>query len=483
MSSTSPSSSSTSPSFTFTWRTYVLPILLSTVVYISIAFHVNSYIFPYPLSDVRNRDVEASSTVFEGPYSINTYLRDNIEHLVNNKVHNPETIFIQPNTNHIFIFDRLGYLYRIHIHNPFIVNSNHNRINDDSSVEVIGYIGGRVLGAMFLNQNTIIACDVAKGLLQIKLQYDKDNNQQQQYTIDTIEILSIGTDVPYISPIHYIDDLDITQDGTTIYFSDAADTHPYMKPISLSTLQTKINKQTTSTKWYPNETFVQELYNSGTTYWTTKELSLIDFYRGYGTGKLLKYNFLTKKTEILISNLYFANGVALSKDESFVLVAETFNMRIIRYWLKGDRAGSKEIFAELPCVPDGISRAYDGGFYVACPSIISPLFSIASQFSFVRWFVGSLPSFLWPPTPNDGVILKLHSNGAPAYALHDVGGKHVHFITAVTEVPDPSFVQQQQTEEREGKSTNRKPTEGWLYFGQLQGSSIPRVRIPQNVNF
>lgn len=38
---------------------------------------------------------------------------------------------------------------------------------------------------------------------------------------------------------------------------------------------------------------------------------------------------------MLLKDLYFANGVALSKDESFVLVAETFQYRISRYWLKG----------------------------------------------------------------------------------------------------------------------------------------------------
>lgn len=41
-------------------------------------------------------------------------------------------------------------------------------------------------------------------------------------------------------------------------------------------------------------------------------------------GRLLKFNPHTNTTSILVSQLYFANGVALSKDQDFLLVCETF---------------------------------------------------------------------------------------------------------------------------------------------------------------
>lgn len=488
-------------SYSLACRVFVIPLFLSTLFYVFIAFHVNLNTYPFPIIRVTEREVEGTVSSFdeEGTYTINTYLRDNIEHLAQNKIHNPETILAHPAyPSSLFVFDRLGYIHRIRICNPSPSSSS-------STVEVLGFIGGRVLGAMFSNATTIIACDIAKGLIRINLysstttttrdgtvssnttkEEEKKNGtlttiDEPHLRIDkTIEILTIGTDIPQVTPITFIDDLDITQDGTMVYFSDATDTVPYMKPLSRSLLDTIIANH--PAQWTIEEEYAQQLFNNGITYWTTKELSLIDFYRGYGTGKLLRYNTVTKQTEILISNLYFANGVALSKDESFVLVAETFNTRIIRYWLKGPRTGRKEIFAEVPCIPDGISRAYDGGFYVACPSLITPLFAFASRFPTLRWFIGNLPSYLWPPTPKDGIILKLHSNGAPAYALHDQGGKNIHFITAVTEVPDQEFIQQQQQQEQQSVGT-RTVTQGWLYFGQLQGSSVPRVRIPQTVKF
>lgn len=39
-------------------------------------------------------------------------------------------------------------------------------------------------------------------------------------------------------------------------------------------------------------------------------------------GRLLRYDPATRVTETLLSGLYFANGVALSQNEDFALVAE-----------------------------------------------------------------------------------------------------------------------------------------------------------------
>ena len=64
----------------------------------------------------------------------------------------------------------------------------------------------------------------------------------------------------------------------------------------------------------------------------------------------------TKKVKTLIDGTYFGNGVVLSKDESFVLMTETTKYRVLRYWLKGEKAGQTEVFADnLPGFPNGIS--------------------------------------------------------------------------------------------------------------------------------
>lgn len=66
-----------------------------------------------------------------------------------------------------------------------------------------------------------------------------------------------------------------------------------------------------------------------------------------------------------MDNLWFANGVALSPNENFVIVAETHATRIQRYWLSGPQKGIYEMFYEgLPGIPDNITPDADG-FWVA----------------------------------------------------------------------------------------------------------------------
>lgn len=49
-----------------------------------------------------------------------------------------------------------------------------------------------------------------------------------------------------------------------------------------------------------------------------------------GQGRLMSYDLKTGEKATLMSGLFFANGVALSPDEDFVLICETSAARIIR---------------------------------------------------------------------------------------------------------------------------------------------------------
>ena len=68
---------------------------------------------------------------------------------------------------------------------------------------------------------------------------------------------------------------------------------------------------------------------------------------------------------ITFGNLCFANGVALAPDESFALVNETWNYRVLRYWLTGDKKDTWDVFIDnLPGFPDNISSNGKGTFSV-----------------------------------------------------------------------------------------------------------------------
>lgn len=70
----------------------------------------------------------------------------------------------------------------------------------------------------------------------------------------------------------------------------------------------------------------------------------------------------------LDSGLAFPNGVALSPDERYVYLAETYRTRILRYELRPDgHVGPKEEWAQTgpPSGPDGMAVDIDGFLYCA----------------------------------------------------------------------------------------------------------------------
>lgn len=76
------------------------------------------------------------------------------------------------------------------------------------------------------------------------------------------------------------------------------------------------------------------------------------------SGRLIHFSRATGKSKVLLDKLWFANGVALSPGEDFVVVAESFASRLMRVWLKN---GSSEVFVDgLPGAPDNLSFDDEG---------------------------------------------------------------------------------------------------------------------------
>lgn len=79
------------------------------------------------------------------------------------------------------------------------------------------------------------------------------------------------------------------------------------------------------------------------------------------SGRVIHYSRSTGKMKVLLDKIWFANGVALSPTENFVIVAETFSSRLIKVWLSGPKKGNSEIFFDgLPGGPDNLIFDKDG---------------------------------------------------------------------------------------------------------------------------
>lgn len=151
-------------------------------------------------------------------------------------------------------------------------------------------------------------------------------------------------------------------------------------------------------------------------------------------GGLYCYNPLTNKVETLIDGTYFGNGVVLSKDESYVLLTETEKYRILRYWLKGEKAGTTDVFMDnLPGFPNGISIRENGSYWLGFSTKRNDALDDIHPKPAMKKFVYGLPSFLQPKQELFGIILNISPEGIVINAFFDATGKFTPETGAVKE--------------------------------------------------
>ncbi|PSS15719.1 Protein STRICTOSIDINE SYNTHASE-LIKE 10 like [Actinidia chinensis var. chinensis] len=157
------------------------------------------------------------------------------------------------------------------------------------------------------------------------------------------------------------------------------------------------------------------------------------------SGKLMKYDKSSKEVTVLLRGLSFANGVALSKDRSFVLVAETPTRRIMRLWLHGSNAGNLDVFAELPGVPDNIRRNSRGEFWVAFHCKTGPISNWILSNPWVGKALLKLPlgfkkiHYLMVGGKPHAAAIRLSEKGEVLEVLEDSEGKSLRFVSEVEE--------------------------------------------------
>ncbi|XP_010537421.1 PREDICTED: protein STRICTOSIDINE SYNTHASE-LIKE 12-like [Tarenaya hassleriana] len=100
------------------------------------------------------------------------------------------------------------------------------------------------------------------------------------------------------------------------------------------------------------------------------------------TGKLFRYDPKTKNVAVLMTGLSGSAGCAVSSDGSFVLVGEVLRNRILRYWIKGSKAATWEVFVPWIPGPDNIRRTDGGDFWVA--SVVMKLAVVPTEPSAVK---------------------------------------------------------------------------------------------------
>jgi len=247
-----------------------------------------------------------------------------------------------------------------------------------SEIKEYAKSNGRVLGIEFGMDGILYGADAYQGL--VKFEKSKE--------------IIIARETSGGSPILYADDLDITKDGV-VYFSDA------------------------STKFGAKE--------SG----GTLAGSLLDLMEHGPNGRVLKYDPTTGKTDIVLDELSFANGIALTQDERHLLIVETGTYSIIKLALDG--SGKREtIIDNLPGFPDNINPSTDGKFWVGLVSPRNELVDNISDMPFLRKMIMRLPEAVRPKPERYGFIIEIDENGNVSQDLQDPAGTYALTTGAIT---------------------------------------------------
>lgn len=265
---------------------------------------------------------------------------------------------------------------------------------DGSAPQVFADTGGRPLGLDFDKDGNLIVADAVKGLLSID-------------PSGAIDVLCTEVDS---QPLGFADDVDVDSQNVA-WFSDA------------------------SVRWDHHQV-------------------MNDVFESRPSGRLVRYDISTGDCALVLDDLVFANGVAVSPDETYVLVNETMRYRTKRVYVRGPRAGEVELFIDnLPGFPDGISTGEDGTFWLALYAPRNALLDSAGPKPWLRKLIYRIPAALQPKPRRHPFVLGLDANGEVVHNLQDPDGAEF------------------------SKSTSAEQVGDWLYIGSLTEPKWGRISL------
>ena len=266
---------------------------------------------------------------------------------------------------------------------------------DGKERKVLTDTGGRPLGLARHPNGLLVIADAVKGLLSLDAQG---------------RLIPLTTEANGL-PFGFTDDVAIDKSGHYAYFSDA------------------------SSRWgygHDSEAIIEHA----------------------GDGRLLRYDFQTGKTSVLLDKLEFANGVTLGPDDAYVLVNETGAYRISRYWLTGPKTGTHDLFIDnLPGLPDNLAFNGSNRFWVALYAPRSALLDGTAGHPFVRKMIVRALTVLPKPVEKRGFVLGLDLEGKVIANLQDASSGNYSPITTAREYGD------------------------WLYLGSLKATHMARLPL------
>jgi len=269
-----------------------------------------------------------------------------------------------------------------------------------TAVEVMNLGMGRPLGGAFTPDGTLYIADTLLGLIRVK------NPQDPRAKVELVAS-RVKVDGNW-SQLLYCDDVTVGPKTGKVYFSDATELAPD---------------------------------RIGTRTWDTFYTSKVDFVRGRRTGRVLEYDPATDEVKVLMDDLWFANGIGVDKDESFIVVSESFRGQVLKYTFSD--SSKSVVLGRLTGYPDGNDCNHNTGLcYVPVPSaalrLMNYIFALPTPLDrFLRVLLMLIPRSIAPDiVPYGGVYEYFPGDETkPAETtriLQDPKGIDIHTLTGVT---------------------------------------------------
>ncbi|KAG2239273.1 hypothetical protein Bca52824_090133 [Brassica carinata] len=142
------------------------------------------------------------------------------------------------------------------------------------------------------------------------------------------------------------------------------------------------------------------------------------------------YNFdpTTSTTRVLLKDLYFANGVSMSPDQTHLVFCETPVRRCSKYYINEERV---EVFIQsLSGYPDNIRYDGDGHYWIALPTGVTTLRKLSMRYPLLRKVTAMVAKWGFNLMfAEDAGVLQVDLEGKPIALYHD--RKITHLTTGV----------------------------------------------------
>jgi sugar lactone lactonase YvrE len=322
------------------------------------------------------------SPKFEGNLKENLLLQ-NAVYFAKGNVAGPETVLFVNNSMYTGLTN--GQLVRVDDNgNAHKIAQIGDQNCDDLHSIHSKYECGRPLGLRY-KSNFIYLADAYHGIYKVNLETNEKH------------VVISANDKRFNEPLKFIDDLDIDQDDN-IYFT-------------VSTRKRELHESV--------ELHVETIPD----------------------GRVFSYNEKTNELSLLIDNMIFPNGIQLSPNNEFLIVAEHGMARLVKYYLKGPRKGQTEIMAHLPGFPDNIRLSDHNTLFVALVLVRNPkpyrttMLDLLGEYPLVRTIIGRIIDLekVILKLPKYGLLVEYDFDGNILKSFHDPTGKIIELVTCVTQ--------------------------------------------------